>query len=1818
MSKKILAAVLIVILLLPAVTSAGSLLFAPENGFDLFDAHREQAINGSVLFTDGQTDKGIHTLSEDCRYIVRFKQSVPLDRLETALSTVEYKPLSDTESRIFVISDSNGFIDKNTDIIDYYERDGIRQTLAVTDDPIETKAYGPLGIYDAWDIAKASSDVIVAVLDTGVDRSHEELAGASLLAGYDAVTGAIGVNEDTAGHGTGVIGIIAASANNSLGIAGVAHGVTVLPIKVSSSSTSIYSSDLINGIRFAADAGAKIINMSVGGYSYSYAEQEAVNYAVSKGCILISAAGNGGVLYGDQKSYPASYEGVISVASCDDAGVRSEFSQYNDAVDVAAYGENLNVIYREGDLSAYKTDSGTSFSCAIVSGIAALAASHIDDGARFTGDEFLSLIIDTCGTSRTDTHGYGIINAYDILSNVNMPIVSGVADGMTYYERVTIRFNRGSATLDGYPVENGETVISNGKHTLVVTDGGIEKKVTFRLKYDPLSYDFKQFANYAYFEFDRGSATLDGRPYASGEHITDSGMHRFVITDGDETLEKQINLKYSIPEVFGIEDGATYSHPVNIQIVGVGDAELNGSPVYGETTVAQSGDYTLAVYNGNGTTVKEYNFTVEFDEAAVFEGDYALGKSALDEQNGFFCLYGDSLVGVRIYDLATPDTYLHFLPVGRVYSHAFDGDRLLLFGDEGITVIDRGLALEGAVSVTETILLDGADVYAYGDGVIYAFVGNEVYAYDAETAEFLPIAQIETDLPFDLALYSDGRFCLSSEGNSLVTVLDCESLETYTFDVSDALLGKPRLFEEGYYSVGNRLYDVENGDLALTFCSDFAVALIDGNLYTDNRIIDINSGKTLACFAFEVSSIAFGEDINCLFGVENIFATVDSHADGFYSLAAAEKTDVGFTSFTQLDSFRAEGFYDAYSSVLSVTASQDSIYMVLSDRNSLYSLDRETLGAQAVLDLLYQPTEVGCASGFITVCFDSAGAVYVAPEDSVDEGVYLYFANGCKNAFVADGRVFAVSNGRLMSVSFDGVLVDSGIESDGIRLDTARILSVHQRVLTALGFGFNTLDSGTAAAGNLFAGTRIAIGRTLYNLNTLLPVTTLDSDVIALGGDIAVLKNGVYDVEALESLGRHSIARPEAAYVDNGISVIVGGGVVSVVRYPDGSDLNQTPTIGGIAQDAIYIDTVNPTYGQGIGYLDGQAFASGGEVTGMGRHEFLLVLPFGRTVSVGFILETRIQAIEFLAESQLMSIGETISLGVRYLPDGASSVPVRFACDSDGLYVDATGKVTALAVGTYTVTATVETDYGSFEAECEIVVSDSLIAFPPESGLTVNRSLGYLFGVAPSTKAEDLISMLSSRGGAVVANSKGEVITGFVGTGCKLILYDMDGSFSDQLTVVVVGDPDGDGYISAYDLYVIEHILRGAVYTEDCVLASDVVADGVITDSDRREMKDMLLGRTNPNPNSAYDNLFGSCTVQTVSRIESGSEIEVAVCINGSKYARGAMGNISYSGLEFLDASGIGWEMGYRNHGDSVSFYAFGGDGSVCGRAFKLLLKLRFRVTAEAGQSVTLSADNIQTSFENGCRNLRFEKAVYEVSKPSYGEFGIEIFNARDFVFDPDKREYSVFIPYNSALADMAITRNEDQNVAFSSLIVPDSGSSLITVRSIDADGTVKYYYIRVTREDEPDFATNCRLSTLEIEGFKLSPSFDPDVYSYSVTVPFETEKLNIYCVPQNSLEQVIVGDSTLNGENKTIEILVVSPDGESKVYTIAVIVEPYDDGSDDTSDSGSGVIGVYIWIFVVAAGITAFVLYRKSSARKLAQYDALTVASSNTEETVE
>jgi len=221
----------------------------------------------------------------------------------------------------------------------------------------------------AWDISLGASAILVAVLDTGVDASHPDLIGrVDTALGRDFVNDDNDATDDN-GHGTHVAGIIAATEGNG-GTVGVAPGCRVLPVKVMAADGTGDSYDIAAGIEYAADAGARVINLSLAGPS-DQLMSDAVSYARSKGCVVVAAAGNEGSP--DGADYPARYEGVVGVGAVDRTGARWVYtrggSNYGSGVDIAAPGVDILSTVPGG---GYASVSGTSMASPFVAGVAAL------------------------------------------------------------------------------------------------------------------------------------------------------------------------------------------------------------------------------------------------------------------------------------------------------------------------------------------------------------------------------------------------------------------------------------------------------------------------------------------------------------------------------------------------------------------------------------------------------------------------------------------------------------------------------------------------------------------------------------------------------------------------------------------------------------------------------------------------------------------------------------------------------------------------------------------------------------------------------------------------------------------------------------------------------------------------------------------------------------------------------------------------------------------------------------------------------------------------------------------------------------------------------------------------------------------------------------------------------------------------------------------------------------------------------------------------------------------------------------------------------
>ncbi|MDP9407310.1 MAG: S8 family serine peptidase, partial [Actinomycetota bacterium] len=256
------------------------------------------------------------------------------------------------------------------------ELDPVRTTLATPNDPLYARqaGLGALRLPAAWDVTTGSTSTVIAVLDTGVDARHPDLAG-RVLPGTDVVN-RDGDPADDNGHGTGVAGVAAANAGNGVGVAGVDWKARVLPVKVLGSTGQGRDSDIAEGMRWAVDRGATVINLSLGGGGRSGVLTDAVEYALGRGVVVVAAAGNTGM---QEESFPAAIPGVIAVAATDNSGAPATFSTTGPWVDVAAPGTGVATLGLSWSRSSYVAMTGTSFAAPLVSGVVGLVQARHPD-----------------------------------------------------------------------------------------------------------------------------------------------------------------------------------------------------------------------------------------------------------------------------------------------------------------------------------------------------------------------------------------------------------------------------------------------------------------------------------------------------------------------------------------------------------------------------------------------------------------------------------------------------------------------------------------------------------------------------------------------------------------------------------------------------------------------------------------------------------------------------------------------------------------------------------------------------------------------------------------------------------------------------------------------------------------------------------------------------------------------------------------------------------------------------------------------------------------------------------------------------------------------------------------------------------------------------------------------------------------------------------------------------------------------------------------------------------------------------------------------
>ncbi|NOZ26246.1 MAG: S8 family serine peptidase [Nitrospirae bacterium] len=352
--------------------------------------------------------------------------------------------------------------------VEYAEPNYIAHALWVPNDPMypyqwnfQNDEYGGINMETAWEVSTGDSSVVVAVIDTGVayedyvestrrgrDKTivyeqAPDLSETNFVPGYDFVNDDAHPNDDE-GHGTHVTGTIAQSTNNGTGVAGIAFNTSIMPVKVLDSKGSGTYTDIAEGIYFAANNGADVINMSLGGPNESITLEEALAYAYNKGVTIVAAAGNDG---SDTVSYPAAYNAyVIAVGATRYDETLSYYSNYGPDLDLVAPGGDTNVDqngdgYADGILQqtfgssptdwGYFYYQGTSMATPHVAGVAALVIASGVTGPDNVRKVLQSTAKDLGAPGWDPVYGWGRVDAAAALGYAPEPVHNIAVTGVS-------------------------------------------------------------------------------------------------------------------------------------------------------------------------------------------------------------------------------------------------------------------------------------------------------------------------------------------------------------------------------------------------------------------------------------------------------------------------------------------------------------------------------------------------------------------------------------------------------------------------------------------------------------------------------------------------------------------------------------------------------------------------------------------------------------------------------------------------------------------------------------------------------------------------------------------------------------------------------------------------------------------------------------------------------------------------------------------------------------------------------------------------------------------------------------------------------------------------------------------------------------------------------------------------------------------------------------------------------------------------------------------------------------------------------------------
>jgi len=376
---------------------------------ELIDSHKasdvemapEDSIVSQELAVSNQFEEFILKIDADSapsifdsifeKYSIQISNEIPV--LGTRLLKIDSVQSTDFLNEINGIGGFE-FIEKNSNVL---------SMLEIPNDPMLSLQYGldAINAPEGWSLKKSSTTVTIAVLDTGVDLDHPDLVG-SLVAGFNVFLGNDDPQDDN-GHGTRVAGICAAVTDNGLGIAGASWGASIMPVKVLDASGRGSFQNAADGIIWAVDNGAQVINLSLGGPDPSLLLEDAIKYAIENGVVVVAASGNTGTNF---VNYPARYEPVIAVGATGENNQIAGFSNFGPELDVVAPGMS---IYTTLNTGTYGYFSGTSAATPFTSALSAILLSVNGNASNNISQQICASSLDLGEPGKDEYYGCGLI-----------------------------------------------------------------------------------------------------------------------------------------------------------------------------------------------------------------------------------------------------------------------------------------------------------------------------------------------------------------------------------------------------------------------------------------------------------------------------------------------------------------------------------------------------------------------------------------------------------------------------------------------------------------------------------------------------------------------------------------------------------------------------------------------------------------------------------------------------------------------------------------------------------------------------------------------------------------------------------------------------------------------------------------------------------------------------------------------------------------------------------------------------------------------------------------------------------------------------------------------------------------------------------------------------------------------------------------------------------------------------------------------------------------------------------------------------------------